>query len=61
MGGKEKEGVAGKKGYINSSSGNFLVQGSTCEFLLVNEHKMAQPLFFRTTRLLMNDKPRDKI
>jgi len=26
MGGKEKEGVGGKQGYIYSSSSNFLVQ-----------------------------------
>jgi len=31
-GGKEKEGVGREKGYIYSSSGYFLVQGSTCEF-----------------------------
>jgi hypothetical protein len=31
-GGKDNGVVGGKKGYIYSSSGNFLVQGSTCEF-----------------------------
>ena len=30
-GGKENGVVGGKKGYINSSSGDFLVQGSTVE------------------------------
>jgi len=30
-GGKDNGGVGGKKGYIYSSSGDFLIQGSTCE------------------------------
>jgi len=31
-GGKGKGGVGGNMGYIDSSSGDFLVQGSNCEF-----------------------------
>jgi hypothetical protein len=31
-GGKDNGGVGAKMGYIYSSSGDFLVQGSTCEF-----------------------------
>jgi len=31
-GGKEKGDVGGKKGYIYSCSGDFMFQGSTCEF-----------------------------
>ena len=38
-GGKEKGGVGGKKGYIYSSSGNFSVQGSTCEFFWLTNTK----------------------
>jgi len=38
-GGKEKGGVGGKKGYIYSSSGDFLLQGSTCEFCWLTNTK----------------------
>jgi len=38
-GGKAKEDVCGKKGYIYSSSGDFLVQGSTCEFCWLRNTK----------------------
>jgi hypothetical protein len=38
-GGKENGGVGGKKGYIYSSSGDFLVQGSTCEFCWLGNTK----------------------
>jgi len=57
MGGKENGGVGQKKGYIYSSFCNFLVQ----LVLLINKHKMAQPLYCTTTRRLMNEKPPDKI
>jgi hypothetical protein len=39
MGGKEKGGVGGNKGYIYSSSGDFLVEGSTCEFCWLTNTK----------------------
>jgi hypothetical protein len=38
-GGKEKGGVGGKKGYIYSSSSDFLVQASTCEFCWLTNTK----------------------
>jgi len=57
-GGTEWGGLGRKKGYIYWSSGDFLVQ---LVILLVNEHKTAQPSSCRTTRHLMNDKPRDEI
>jgi len=38
-GGKEKGGGGGKKGYIYSSSGDFLVQGSTCQFCWLTNTK----------------------
>jgi len=37
--GKEKGGVCGKNGYTYSSSGDFLVQGSTCEFCWLKNTK----------------------
>jgi hypothetical protein len=55
MGGKQNGGEGGKMGYIDSSSCDFLVQ----LVLLVNKHKTAQPSSGSTTRLLMNDKPRN--
>jgi hypothetical protein len=39
MGGKDTGGVGRKKGYIDSSSGNFLVQGSTWEFCWLTNTK----------------------
>jgi hypothetical protein len=38
-GGKAKGGVGGRKGYIYSSSGDFLVQSSTCEFCWLRNTK----------------------
>jgi hypothetical protein len=38
-GGKEIGDVAGKKGYIYSCSGDFLVQGSTCEICWLRNTK----------------------
>jgi len=54
---KENGGVGRKKGYIYSSSCDFLNQ----LVLLVNEQKIAQPLSCTTTRHLMTEKPRDEI
>jgi len=51
MGGKENGGEGGKKGYIYSSSCDFLVQ----LVLLANEHKTAQPSSCTTTRHLTNE------
>jgi hypothetical protein len=39
-GGKETAGVGGKKGYIYSSSGDFLVPGSNCEFCWLMNTKL---------------------
>jgi hypothetical protein len=58
MGGQENGGVGGKKGYIYSSSGNFLAQLVS---YVGNKHKTAQDSSYRTTRHLMNNKPREKI
>ena len=57
MGRKENVGVGRKKGYIYSSTCNFLVQ----LVLLVNKHKMAQHSSCTTTRHLMTEKPQDEI
>jgi hypothetical protein len=38
-GGKDNGGEGGKKGYIYSSSSDFLVQGSTCEFCWLTNTK----------------------
>jgi hypothetical protein len=48
MGGKDNGGVARKKGYIYSSSGDFLVQGSTREICWLTNtercsHHLAAP------------------
>jgi len=56
-GGKVKGGEARRKGYIYSSSCDFLVQ----LVLLVNKHKTAQASSCTTTRHLMNEEPRDEI
>jgi hypothetical protein len=37
--GKDSEGVGEKKGYIYSGSGDFFVQGSTCEFCWLTNTK----------------------
>jgi hypothetical protein len=50
-------GVGEKKGYIYSSSCDFLVQ----PILLVNEHKMAQSSPDATTRHLRIERTRDAI
>jgi len=42
-GGKEKAGVGGKQGYIYSSSGDFLVQGSTFELYWLTNTKRPSP------------------
>jgi len=57
MGGKQNGGEGIEMGYIYSSFCDFLVQ----LVLLVNEHKTAQPSSCRTTRHLMNEKPRNEI
>jgi hypothetical protein len=56
-GGKENGGKVGKKGYIYSSSCNILVQPG----LLVDQNNLPQPSSCTSTRLLMNEKPRDEI
>jgi hypothetical protein len=56
-GGKQNGGKGEKMGYPYSSSCDYMVQ----PVLLVNEHKMAQPSSCRTTRHLMNEKPRNEI
>jgi len=56
-GGIENGGVGRKKGYLYSSSCNFLVQ----LVLLVNEHKTAQLSSSTTARHLMTEKPQDAI
>jgi len=57
MGGKEKENVGGKKGYIYLSFCDLLGQ----LVLLVHKHRTAQHSGCTTTRHLMNEKPPDKI
>jgi hypothetical protein len=56
-GGKQNGGEGGKQGYIYSSSSNFLVQ----LVVLVNQHKLAQPLSCRTTRHPMSEEPLNNI
>ena len=56
-GGKENGDEGGKKGYIYSSSCDFLVE----LVLLVNKHNTAQPSSCTTTRHLMNVEPRNVI
>jgi len=55
--GKENAGLGGKKGYIYSSSSNFLVQLVS----LFNKHQMGQPSSCTTTRHIMTEKPQDEI
>jgi hypothetical protein len=53
--GNENGSEGGKKGYIYSSSCDFLVQ----LVLLVTEYRTAQSLSYTTTRHLMNEEHRD--
>jgi len=39
MAGKDNTGVGGRKGYIYWISGNFLIEGSTCEFCCLTNTK----------------------
>jgi hypothetical protein len=57
MGAKYSGGVAGKMGYIYSTSCDFLDQ----LVLLVKEHKTAQLSSCRPTRNLINEEPRNGI
>ena len=56
-GGKENGGEGGRKGYIYSSSCDFLVQ----LVFLVNEYKTAQPSACTTTKHPINMEPREEI
>ena len=55
---KRKEVYAGRRDIYTQVS---VMSWFNLWVLLVNERKMAQPSFWRTTCHLMNDKPRDKI